>query len=260
MWRWGGVVLGVFLWVLVFVSACSRTQYKYHVVRSGETLSEIGYAYGIPYQELAALNDILNPDQIESGQRIRVPHGGLYRGPLETTATATLPPPLRGPRPRGQPPRPGWKPKPPPVQPPIPDDDGKLFSWPLEGTLTSRFGPRNGSFHDGIDIAAPLGSAVRAAAAGRVIFSDDLRGYGKVVILKHANGFTTVYAHHHRNLVKDGQTVKRGDIVGEVGESGRVNGPSLHFEVRSGKTARNPIHYLPAVRHATQYSRNPRNQ
>ncbi len=249
---WGGVVLGVFLWVLVFVSACSRTQYKYHVVRSGETLSEIGNAYRIPYQELAALNNIRDPNQIQSGQRLRVPHGALDRGAVETTATATLPSPLRGPPPR-------WKSKPPPVQPPIPDDAGKLFSWPLEGNLTSRFGPRNGSFHDGIDISAPLGTAVRAAALGRVIFSGELRGYGKVVIMKHANGFTTVYAHHHRNLVKEGQTVQRSDIVGEVGESGRVNGPSLHFEVRSGKTARNPIHYLPAVRHATQYSRNPRN-
>ena len=249
MWRWGGVVLGVFLWVLVFLPACSRTQYKYHVVRSGETLSEIGYAYGIPYQELAAVNNIRNPNQIQAGQRLRTPHGALYHGSTETTATAKLSPPLHG-----KPP-PRWQPKPPPVQPPIPDDDGKFFSWPLKGTLTSRFGPRNGSFHDGIDIEAPLGSAVRAAAAGRVIFSDELRGYGKVVILKHANGFTTVYAHHHRNLVKDGQTVKRSDIVGEVGQSGRVSGPSLHFEVRSGKSARNPIHYLPAVRHATQHSR-----
>ncbi len=249
MWRWGGVVLGVFLWVLVFVSACFRTQYKYHVVRSGETLSQIGYAYRIPYQELAAFNSIRNPDQIESGQRLRVPHVAHYRGPIETTATAKPPPPLRGKPPAR------WKPRPPPVQPPIPDDAGKFFSWPIQGTLTSRFGPRNGSFHDGVDIAAPAGAPVRAAAAGRVIFSDNLRGYGKMVILKHANGFTTVYAHHQRNLVKDGQTVGRGDIVGEVGESGRVSRPSLHFEVRSGKSARNPIHYLPAVRHATQYSR-----
>ena len=243
------MVLGVFLWVLVFVSACFRTQYRYHVVRSGETLSAIGYAYRIPYKALAALNNIRNPDQIESGQRLRLPHGALYRGLIETTATAERPLPLREKRPAR------WKPRPPPVHPPIPDDAGKLFSWPIQGTLTSRFGPRNGSFHDGIDIAAQAGAPVRAAAAGRVIFSDNLRGYGKMVIVKHANGFTTVYAHHQRNLVKDGQAVKRGDIVGEVGESGRVSGPSLHFEVRSGKSARNPIHYLPAVRHATQHSR-----
>ena len=237
MWRWGGVVLGVFLWVLVVLSACSRTQYKYHVVRPGETLSEIGSAYRVPYQELAALNTIRNPDRIEVGQRLRLPHGVTSRGRS---------------RPAGKNASSRWKSQAPPVSPPIPKDAEKLFNWPLKGRLTSRFGPRKGSFHDGIDIAAPAGTPVRAAATGRVIFSDRLRGYGNVVILKHANGLTTVYAHQRRNLVKDGQTVQRGDIVGEVGQTGRVTGPSLHFEVRSGKNARNPIHYLPSVRHATQ--------
>ena len=133
MWRWGGVVLGVFLWVLVFVSACFRTQYKYHVVRSGETLSEIGYAYRIPYQELAALNYIRNPDRIESGQRLRVPHGALYHGPIETTATAKLPLPIRGKPPAR------WKPRPPPVHPPIPDDAGNVNVqvYNLQGQIVS---------------------------------------------------------------------------------------------------------------------------
>ena len=238
MWRWGGVVLGVFLWVLVVFSACSRTQYKYHVVRPGETLSEIGNAYRVPYQELAALNAIRNPDRIEVGQRLRMPHGTTYRGLARTSPAKPSRSKLEG--------------KPPPAYLPIPKDAEKLFSWPLKGTVTSRFGPRKGSFHDGIDIVAPVGTPVRAAAAGRVIFSDALRGYGNVVIVRHANGFTTVYAHHRRNLVKDGQAVQRGDIVGEVGQTGRVTGASLHFEVRSGKNARNPIHYLPSVRHATQ--------
>jgi len=234
VWRWGGVVLGVFLCVLVGLSACSRTQYRYHVVRPGETLSEIGYVYRIPHQKLAALNGIRNPDRIEAGQRLRMPPGARYNRSRAATARSR------------------WRPKAPAAHQPIPKDTEKLFSWPLNGRLTSRFGPRNGSFHDGIDIAAPAGTPVRAAAAGRVIFSDALRGYGNVVIIKHANGFTTVYAHHHRNLVKDGQAVQRGDVVGEVGETGRVTGPSLHFEVRSGKNARNPLHYLRPVHHATQ--------
>ncbi len=237
MWRWGGVVLGVFLCVLVGLSACSRTQYRYHVVRPGETLSEIGYAYRIPYRELAALNGIHNPDRIEAGQRLRMPPGARYNR-ARAVAARSRPEKRSG---RGS--------KSPAA---IPQDTEKLFSWPLSGRLTSRFGPRKGSFHDGIDIAAPVGTPVRAAAAGRVIFSDALRGYGNVVIVKHANGFTTVYAHQRRNLVKDGQVVQRGEIIGEVGETGRVTGPSLHFEVRSGKNARNPLHYLPPVRHATQ--------
>ncbi len=243
MWRWGGVVLGVFLCVLVSLSACSRTQYRYHVVRPGETLSEIGYAYRIPYQELAALNGIGNPDRIAAGQRLRMPHGARYNKARAATARSSRSGPDK---------RPAQSPSSPPGSLPIPKDTDKLFSWPLNGRLTSHFGPRNGSFHDGIDIAAPAGTPVRAAAAGRVIFSDALRGYGNVVIVKHANGFTTVYAHHRRNLVQDGQAVQRGDIIGEVGETGRVTGPSLHFEVRSGKNARNPLHYLHPVRHATQ--------
>lgn len=243
---WGGVVLGGFLCVLVGLSACSRTQYRYHVVRPGETLSEIGYVYRIPYRKLAALNGIRNPDRIEAGQRLRMPPGAKYNRSRAARARS-----FRS-RSEKRPARSRWGSKSPSVHQPIPKDTEKLFSWPLSGRLTSRFGPRNGSFHDGIDIAAPVGTPVRAAASGRVIFSDALRGYGNVVIVKHANGFTTVYAHHRRNLVKDGQIVKRGEIIGEVGETGRVTGPSLHFEVRSGKNARNPLHYLTPVHHATQ--------
>ncbi len=242
MWRWGGVVLGVFLCALAGLSACSRTQYGHYVVRSGETLSEIGYAYRIPYPQLAALNGIRNPDRIAAGQRLRIPPGARYdRARAATARSARSRQEKRQARLRGR-----------SKSPPPPKETKKLFSWPLNGRLTSRFGPRNGSFHDGIDIAAPTGTPVRAAAAGRVVFSDALRGYGNVVIVKHANDFTTVYAHHHRNLVRDGQRVRRGEIVGEVGETGRVTGPSLHFEVRRGKNARNPLHYLPPVRHATQ--------
>ena len=81
------MVLGVFLWVLVFVSACSRTQYKYHVVRSGETLSEIGYAYRIPYQELAALNNIRDPNQIQSGANIDMTQKGILQAARELVTT-----------------------------------------------------------------------------------------------------------------------------------------------------------------------------
>ena len=246
MWRWGGVVLGVFLCVLVGFSACSRTQYRYHVVRPGETLSEIGYAYRIPWRKLAALNGIRNPDHIAAGQRLHMPPGARYDRSRAARARSSRS------RHEKRHARSRWRSKAPAAHQPIPKDTEKLFSWPLSGRLTSRFGPRNGSFHDGIDIAAPAGTPVRAAAAGRVIFSDALRGYGNVVIVKHANGFTTVYAHQRRNLVKDGQIVQRGEIIGEVGETGRVTGPSLHFEVRSGKNARNPLHYLQPARHATQ--------
>lgn len=233
MWRWGGVVLGVCLYVSVGLSGCSRSYTYYdYVVRPGDTLSEIGHAYRVSYHELARLNKLRNPDRIRVGQRLRLPQHAVYRGSNRRTA----------PRPRRRP----------PTQRPIPADSQRLFSWPLRGQLTSEFGPRNGSFHDGIDIAAPLGTPVQAAATGRVVFSGTLRGYGKVVILKHENGFNTVYAHHSRNLVKTGASVQRGETIGTVGQTGRVSGPSLHFEVRSGRKARDPLHYLPKSRHAFQ--------
>jgi murein DD-endopeptidase MepM/ murein hydrolase activator NlpD len=115
----------------------------------------------------------------------------------------------------------------------------------VEGELSSRFGPRNGRFHDGIDIAAPHGTPVMAAADGQVILSDVLRGYGKVVIVRHAGGYVTVYAHNAANHVAEGRVVRRGERVATVGQSGRVTGASLHFEVRKDNLARDPLRYLP---------------
>ncbi len=119
------------------------------------------------------------------------------------------------------------------------------FSWPAGGQITSRFGRRGHSHHDGIDIAAPEGVAVRAAAAGVVVFSGVLRGYGNVIILEHPYGLTTVYAHNQRNLVRVGARVRRGALIARLGRTGRATGPNLHFEVRRGKLARDPLLYLP---------------
>jgi lipoprotein NlpD len=87
-----------------------------------------------------------------------------------------------------------------------------------------------------------------AAADGTVIFSDVLRGYGNVVIVRHAHGYLTVYAHNQANHVKEGQPVRRGERLAEVGQSGRTSGASLHFEVRKDNLARDPLSYLPQDR------------
>ncbi|MGE0821096.1 MAG: M23 family metallopeptidase [Candidatus Binatia bacterium] len=130
-----------------------------------------------------------------------------------------------------------------------------FFLWPIEGTVTSGFGPRRGSFHDGVDIAAPRGTPVYAAAAGEVIFSDVLRGYGNIVILRHRKGYATVYAHNKRNLVKEGQRVRRGQRIAEVGQSGRATGPHLHFEIRRNNTTRDPLVFLPDDRRTVSRER-----
>jgi murein DD-endopeptidase MepM/ murein hydrolase activator NlpD len=114
--------------------------------------------------------------------------------------------------------------------------------------VTSGFGPRNVTFHDGIDIAAPVGAAVRAAADGEVAYSSTLPGYGNVIILRHERGYATVYAHNQRHHVKNGQTVRRGQLIAEVGRSGRTTGPNLHFEVRKENIAKNPLYFLPSDR------------
>jgi lipoprotein NlpD len=128
------------------------------------------------------------------------------------------------------------------------DNPVRRFSWPVPGgVLSSRFGIRNGVMHDGVDISAPAGTPVRAADLGVVIFSGRLRGYGNVVILRHDDHYVTVYAHNRINSVREGDRVGRGQIIAEVGTSGRTTGPNLHFEVRHDNLAQNPLNYLLAM-------------
>jgi murein DD-endopeptidase MepM/ murein hydrolase activator NlpD len=124
------------------------------------------------------------------------------------------------------------------------------FDWPITsgGKLSSKFGLRHGAMHEGVDIAAPVGTPVRAAAAGWVIFVGRMRGYGNLVIVQHDRCYVTVYAHESCNLVREGQAVKRGQLIGRVGRTGHCTGANLHFEVRRYNVATNPLAYLPPVR------------
>ena len=122
------------------------------------------------------------------------------------------------------------------------------FLWPVEGgRLSSAFGPREASHHDGIDISAPVGTPVRAARDGRVLYSDTLRGYGNLIILEHDGGYATVYAHNRENRADLGDVVRQGEQIASVGETGKTSGPNLHFEIRKDNVARNPIYFFPTV-------------
>lgn len=100
--------------------------------------------------------------------------------------------------------------------------------------------------HDGIDISVREGTPVRAATGGTVVYSDNrLSGYGNLVIIRHGKNLFTAYAHNQRNLVRKGDVVKRGDTIARAGQTGRITGPHLHFEVRHGSTAVDPLSYLP---------------
>jgi murein DD-endopeptidase MepM/ murein hydrolase activator NlpD len=119
------------------------------------------------------------------------------------------------------------------------------FIWPLEGVLTSGFGPRWGRMHTGIDIADPAGTPIHAAKAGEVIYAGWINGYGNAVILDHGDGIATLYGHQSRLGCTEGQVLNQGDVLGFVGTTGHSTGNHLHFEIRINTKPVNPRPYLP---------------
>jgi len=213
--------------VAVALAACGGPAGVRHRVERGESLYRIGQAYGVSPETLARVNGIKDADRIEVGQTIVIPHAhrqlpvGVIT-PERARDYRPAPPEL----PRGASP----------------------FVWPVEaGVLSSSFGPRGDSHHDGIDISTPEGTPVRAARAGRVLYSDRLRGYGNLVIIAHDEGYATVYAHNRENRRRAGEDVRQGDVIGVVGSTGKTSGPNLHFEIRKDNVARNPLFYLPPL-------------
>ncbi len=130
-----------------------------------------------------------------------------------------------------------------------PRDHRHPFLWPVKGRLLVGFGPEsNGLDNDGINIAVPEGTPVRAAAAGTVVYAgNQLKGYGNLILIRHADGWITAYAHNAKLLVRRGQRVARGEIIARAGETGGVASPQLHFEIRQGARPVDPLRYLSAL-------------
>jgi murein DD-endopeptidase MepM/ murein hydrolase activator NlpD len=116
--------------------------------------------------------------------------------------------------------------------------------WPVSGSMTSGFGWRWGRMHEGIDIAAPTGTPIAAAASGTVIYSGWLGGYGNLVVIDHGGGLSSAYAHQSSIAVGTGQSVVQGQVIGYVGSTGFSTGAHLHFEVRVNGQAVDPLGYL----------------
>ncbi len=230
-------------------------------VKLGDTVTDIAATYSIDPAEIVAFapNGLESPDMIVEGSVLVLP-GAVPpppppppEVPQETPAPVT-PDPVRPSRQRHrpQPRRPGPRcpsssqPRllaPPPA---IETVEVAGFVWPVSGSLNSRFGPRWGSFHSGIDIGAAAGTSVGAAASGKVVLAAYSNyGYGNYVIVRHADGSETLYAHLSRIYVSLGQQVGQGEAIGAVGCTGWCTGPHLHFEVRIGGVAVDPLPYLP---------------
>ena len=199
----------------------------YHVVKSGETLYRIGRAYDLNYAELARVNRLRDPNEIRVGQRLFIP-GANRQLPVEmitpSDSNVRIPALSRS-----------------------SDLPATRIIWPIVGGINSHFGRRGVTFHDGIDISAEEGTPIRAIGQGEVIYSDQLRGYGNLVIVRHSEGLVSVYAHNQVNLVTAGQFVAQGDIIAKVGSTGRVTGPHLHLEIRKNNVAQDPLLYLPQL-------------
>jgi murein DD-endopeptidase MepM/ murein hydrolase activator NlpD len=190
-----------------------------HVVAPGETLYHIANEYGVSVGRLMTANSIGDPRELRVGEVLTIP--GRYQAASVGMASSG-------------------------VHPYTGERESRQFLWPVQqGVVSSGFGIRNGAMHDGVDIAAPVGTPVLAADSGVVIFSGALHGYGNTVIIRHDSDYTTVYAHNERNLVSEGARVSAGQQIGEIGRSGRTTGANLHFEVRRDNVARNPLAYLP---------------
>ncbi len=204
----------LFCVALVSLSGCGPSG-VYHRVKRGQTLYRIARTYGVSLEELVEINDIEDPFLIKEGQEIFIPGASKV---IDVPATAL--PPVR--------------------------KKGKIFIRPVSGRITGRFWEkRRRHRHKGIDIAAPYGTPVKAAASGKVIYSGSgLRGYGKTVIIDHQNGYITLYSHMSAILVDEGERVDRGEVIGKVGSTGRTTGSHLHFEVRMRDRLVDPLRYF----------------
>ena len=208
-----------------------------HHVHAGETLWRIGKTYGVPLESLLRENDLGDPSHLSEGTLLFVP--GAARE-LSVPAAGEPPQARAEQRPRRGPssiPRAGQRALDPAAH-------GAWLSWPAPGVLISGFGTRERDHHDGIDLACPEGTPIKAAEDGVVLFAGEQRGYGNLILVAHEDDLVTVYAHNSANLVEKGDRVTRGEEIARVGRSGNATGPHLHFEVRVGTRPRDPLGFL----------------
>jgi murein DD-endopeptidase MepM/ murein hydrolase activator NlpD len=235
-----------------------------HVVAQGETLMSLSRRYHKPLKQIADANHIPPHQHLKIGDRIVIPGKVVVAAAPATPAAQPAPqaappavaaPKVQAPRTAASAPAPA-APAPKVTAEATPSANyasasatpaaettaASSFKWPLRGRVISGF-PKS----DGLDLAVPEGTAVHAADDGVVAYAgSELKGYGNLILVRHANGFVTAYAHASELMVKRNDTVRRGQVIAKSGQTGSVSSPQLHFEIRKGSTPVDPMQYLPA--------------
>ena len=227
-----------------------------HIVRPGESLGAIAHHYGLTATAIARANRIEPYAKVNAGDRLTIPGAR----PMAAARPAAPAPMLTQPRtipidrvattaPRET----ARMATPEPATPPettikTAEATGGLpsFRWPVRGRVILAFGqPNNGQPNDGINVSVPEGTPIKAADDGIVAYAgNELKGYGNLVLVRHPNGYVSAYAHASEILVKRGDTIKRGQVLANAGQTGNVTSPQVHFEIRKGSTPVDPSKYL----------------
>jgi murein DD-endopeptidase MepM/ murein hydrolase activator NlpD len=237
-----------------------------HRVAPGETLFSLGRAYRVSPYAIADLNNLSRSATLKVGQTVQIPGGGARSSqpiadaqPIandsEDTIAADVPPISRkkdaarlteSDAAAGDDAVESSVPEPSQQAEAAPVPGRPALRWPVRGKVISAFGAKpNGMKNEGINIAVPEGTSIRAAESGVVAYAgNELKGYGNLVLIRHEGGWVTAYAHAKELFVKRGDTVKRGDVIAKAGQTGSVSSPQLHFEVRKGATAMDPSGFL----------------
>jgi murein DD-endopeptidase MepM/ murein hydrolase activator NlpD len=235
-----------------------------HVVNPGETLLSIARHNHVSVAELAKANSLDPQAKLKLGAKLTVPGARTaavapVAQPMAATAqpaAAPAPPATKmaavttGPQQSVRLAQATTKVEEAEAESPVKaaEATGALptFRWPVRGKVITAYGAKsNGKSNDGINLAVPEGTPVKAAEDGVVAYSgNELKGYGNLVLVRHANGYVTAYAHASELLVKRGDTIKRGQIIAKSGQSGEVGSPQLHFEIRKGSTPVDPLQFL----------------
>jgi murein DD-endopeptidase MepM/ murein hydrolase activator NlpD len=236
-----------------------------HVVNRGDTLMNIAHRNRVPVAELAKANGIDANSKLKLGQKITVPGAKSAAAPVgaqPAQAAAAQPGAVAAPatkmavvEPAKEKARLAQATTTPEAAAAVTETPVKTaeatgalptFRWPVRGRVVTGYGAKtNGKSNDGINVAVPEGTPVKAAEDGVVAYSgNELKGYGNLILVRHSNGYVTAYAHASELLVKRGETIKRGQIIAKSGQSGEVGSPQLHFEIRKGSSPVDPLQFL----------------